>query len=223
LATLLDYIQLTHLFFRIGHPWVFREKDTGDLLCHYIPYKVIPTTEQVPTVDSDDPDVGVHQFSIVSVGQRPQKDERLICFVQDPVFPTDIETTQDASAWTFQEMLRMHYMHIDTVIKYLTNIVLHPAEPKYRQIRIAHKRFFEQVWSTAARGLFLASGFVEEGAHAELGSPGPLQRERVQDLSTLLFYIEKWKRIQDRPAASEQPTGADGYGRANFGRSGLNV
>lgn len=201
----------------IGHPWIFREKESGALLCHYIPYKVIPTTHQVPTVDKDEPEIGVHQFAILSLGQRKLTDEGVICSIADPAFPTHMETPQDAIAWTFQEMSRCEYPYIDTVAKYLTNIVLHPSESKYRQIRIAHRRFAQQVWNTSARGLFLAAGFVEEGAYAELGSNDGLPRGRVQDLSTLLFYLEKWKRIQDMPIG-QQPEGADGSGRANYGR-----
>jgi hypothetical protein len=200
----------------IGHPWIFREKESGALLCHCIPYKVIPTTHQVPTVNKDEPEIGIHQFAILSLGQRKVTDEGVICSIADPAFPTHMETPQDAIAWTFQEMSRCEYPYIDTVAKYLTNIVLHPADSKYRQIRIAHRRFAQQVWNTSARGLFLAAGFVEEGPYAELGSNDGLPRGRVQDLSTLLFYLEKWKRIQDMPLG-QQPEGADGSGRANYG------
>lgn len=207
----------------IGHPWVFREEESGKLLCHYIPYKVIANTEQVPTVDDDDAEVGVQEFTIVSLGQRQHlADEGEICFIEDNVFPTAMETSQEAAAWTFQEMSRIKYLYIDTVTKYLTNVVLHPADTKYRQIRIANPTFFQQVWSSPARGLLLAAGFVEEGAHAELGSAASLPRERVQEISTLLFYIEKWKHSEEHvPINGEQPTGADGYGRANFGRPGM--
>jgi hypothetical protein len=207
----------------IGHPWVFREENSGNLLCHYIPYRIIPTTEQVPTIDPDDPDMGVHQFSIVSLGQRQVTDEGAICHILDPVFPTVIESTRDAAAWTFQQLARANYMYIDTVQKYLSNVVLHPHEVKYRQIRIAQRRFSHEVWLTPARGLFLAAGFVEQGAYAELGSADTLPRERVQEISTLLFYIHKWKAIQGQGGLSErQPEGADGHGRAGFGRVGMN-
>jgi hypothetical protein len=206
----------------IGHPWSFREKDTGKLLCHYIPYKVIPNSHEVCTVDPEDPKVGIHRFAIVSLGQRPQvtfDDENIICAIADPVFPTRIETIRDAVAWTFQEMSRWHYQYLNTLTKYFTNIVMRPANCKYRQIRIAQTRFFKEVWNTPARGLFLAAGFVELGAYAELGNEQVLPREQVQELSTILFYMEKWKRIQDLPSVPTQPEGADGFGRANFGRS----
>lgn len=202
----------------IGHPWTFRDKESGAMLCHYIPYKIIPTTHQVPTVESEQPEIGIHRFAILSLGQRPQvNDDGLICWIADPAYPTIIETSQDAAAWSFQEMSRRDYPYIDSLTKYLTNIVLHPADTKYRQIRIAHKRFSQHIWNTPARGLFFAAGFVEANGYAELGSMESLPRARVQELSTILFYLEKWKRIQDSPVA-RQPDGADGQGRANYGR-----
>ncbi|KAI2506252.1 hypothetical protein MHU86_8187 [Fragilaria crotonensis] len=202
----------------IGHPWTFRDKESGAMLCHYIPYKIIPTTHQVLTVDSDEPEIGIHRFAILSLGQRPQiDDDGLICWIADPAFPTIIETTQDAAAWSFQEMSRRDYPYIDSLTKYLTNIVLHPSDTKFRQIRIAHKRFSQHIWNTPARGLFFAAGFVETNGYAELGSMESLPRARVQELSTILFYLEKWKRIQDSPL-TRQPVGADGQGRANYGR-----
>lgn len=201
----------------IGHPWTFRDKDTQALLCHYIPYKIIPTTHQVPTVDSEEPELGIHQFAILSLGQRRYSHEHAICCIADPAFPTVIETAQDAAAWSFQEMARLNYGYMDTINKYFTNIVRNPAETKYRQIRIAHVRFQQQIWNTPARGLFLAAGFVEEGAYAELGcAQDTLSRDRVQELSTLLFYMERWKKIMEMPLEQNQPEGADGHGRANF-------
>jgi PUB domain len=206
----------------IGHPWTFREKDTGKLLCHYIPYKVIATSHEVPTIDPEDPTVGMHRFAIVSLGQRPQvtfDDEHVICAIADPVFPTRIETIRDAAAWSFQEMSRRNYPSLETLVKYFTNIVMRPANIKYRQIRIAQTRFFNEVWNTPARGLLLAAGFVENGAYVEMGNDQSLPRERVQELSTMLFYMEKWKRIQDLPpSVHSQPEGADGFGRANYSR-----
>lgn len=204
----------------IGHPWKFRDKDSRAMLCHYIPYKIIPTTHQVPTVDPEEPDIGIHRFAILSLGQRPQLDDDggAICCIVDPVFPTTIETLQDAAGWSFQEMSRLNYPYVDSLTKYLTNIVLHPGDTKYRQIRVAHKRFSQHIWNTPARGIFLAAGFVEANGNAELGSSmESLPRARVQELSTILFYLEKWKRIQDSPVV-RQPEGADGLGRANYGR-----
>jgi hypothetical protein len=201
----------------IGHPWTFRYQDTGELLLHFIPFRVIPTTEAVPTTNPDDPEVGIHAFTI----QRPITDTDL-CAIHDAVFPCNVRTTttQSAVAWSFQHMTRLDYPYGETLTKYLTNIVRHPGEPKYRQIRTAGKVFSQQVWNTAARGLLLAAGFAEQGPFVELGSMDPLPRERVQELSTLLFYLEQWRRVRDQATPYVQPTGADGGGRANFGRAG---
>lgn len=206
----------------IGHPWTFRLKETGELVLHYIPYRVIPSIPDVPTVDDDEPETGVHRFAIT----RPNTDdETYICSIDDQVCPIEITTPQDAAAWSFHEMSRKNYLYTDTLKKYFTNIVLHPAETKYRQIRIANPRFFQQVWNTPARGLLLAAGFVEQGAYAELGCAQPLSRERVQEVSTLLYYMERWHEMQDSGAVvgGQQPEGADGFGRANYGRPGLNL
>jgi len=211
-----DFLQTTW----IGHPWVFREMETGRLLCHYIPYRIIPNTREMPTIDNDDNEKGVHRFTIYSLGH--QLSEGCICHIYDPVFPVLMKTPQDGAIWAFQEMSRAQYLYVNTLIKYLTNIVMHPEEMKYRQIRIANPRFREQIWNTPARGLLLAAGFVEHGSFAELGSSQTLPRDRVQDISSLLFEVEKWKTAQEKSSIQvDQPKGADGFGRANFGRPGL--
>ena len=200
----------------IGHPWTFRFKDTNELVLHFIPYRVIPTTDTVPTTSPEEPDVGIHAFTL----HRPKNQED-VCCIQDPVFPMDMHVPQQAVAWSFQHMSRHEYMYSETLMKYLTNVVRYPKESKYRQIRTAGKIFYNQVWNTPGRGLLLAAGFVEEGAYAELGSMNPLPRDRVQELSTLLFYLEQWRRTQEQQTVPNvQPTGADGGGRANFGRAG---
>ena len=199
----------------IGHPWTFRFKDTSEMVLHFIPYRVIPTTDAIPTTNPEDPDVGIHAFTL----HRP-KNQKDLCSIQDPVFPMDMQIPQQAVAWSFQHMSRHEYMYSETLMKYLTNIVRHPKEAKYRQIRTAGKTFYNQVWNTPARGLLLAAGFVQEGAYAELGSMNPLPRDRVQELSTLMFYLEQWRRKQQQMIPNDQPTGADGGGRANFGRAG---
>uniref|UniRef100_A0A7S1VQI1 PUB domain-containing protein n=1 Tax=Grammatophora oceanica TaxID=210454 RepID=A0A7S1VQI1_9STRA len=207
----------------IGHPFVFRAKETGQLLLHYIPYRVIPTTPQVPTHDENDETLGVHRFSLKrNIHQKFNQ----VCLIDDPIFPTHIDTVQQAAAFSFQHMSRMNYACANTCLKYLTNILRHPSERKYRKIRTANKKFYAEVWNTAARGLFLAAGFKEEGAFLELGTNDPLPSHRVQDVSSLVFYLEKWKEEEERnlaraPASGQQqPDGADGYGRAGFGHAG---
>jgi hypothetical protein len=108
--------------------------------------------------------------------------------------------------------------------KYLTNIVMHPDKATYRKIRIANQKFFHSIWQTAARGLLLAAGFVEQNAYAELGTADPLPGNRVQDVSLVLFRLEQVATAKDNnilsTTSNQQPQGADGTGRAGFGRAG---
>jgi len=204
----------------IGHPWTFRAV-SGEVLLHYIPYRVIPTTKQIPTTDPNDSSVGLHQFVIGRPAWGPYS-----CSVSDPVLPHPPEKALDtpvkAAQWTLQHMTRMGYNGGEVLAKYLTNIVAHPDNPKYRQIRTAQAKFNEAVWNTAARGLLLAVGFVEREAYAELGTMSKLSRERVRDLSTALFALEQWRMEQGETTVydQDQPEGADGYGRGGFGRAG---
>lgn len=205
----------------IGHPWTFRTVD-GEVLLHYVPYRVIPTTKQVPTTDPNDASVGLHQFVIGRPSWGPYS-----CSVSDPVLPHPPEKALDtpvkAAQWTLQHMTRTGYLGGEILAKYLTNIVAHPENPKYRQIRIAQAKFNSAVWNTAARGLLLACGFVEREAFCELGTMSKLSRERVRDLSTLLFALEQWRMEQGETTVYDQPEGADGYGRGGFGRvDGMN-
>jgi hypothetical protein len=112
---------------------------------------------------------------------------------------------------------------VDTLFKYLTNIVKSPEQVKYRQIRIRSPTF-APIWQSPMRGLLLAVGFVEEQAYAELGCDQPLPRERIQDLALLTYLLTEWKRKECLQSNSnhqiEQPEGADGWGRAGFGRAG---
>jgi len=211
----------------IGHPWIFRYKNTGELVLHFVPHKIAPTTEEVPTISPNDSEIGIHRFSITS--PRPSSyDSTSIdetCGVLDPVFPVHFANPTEAVTWSLHHMTRMNFMSINLLQKYLTNIMLHPEEKKYRQIRIANATFFRDIWNTAARGLLLAAGFVECGAYAELGSEGTLPHDRVQELSMILMRLEQWKgkREQEGSLGLNQPLGAtDGFGRANFGRSGMN-
>jgi hypothetical protein len=199
----------------IGHPWTFRSTG-GELLLHYVPHRIIPTTLKVPTVDPNDQYAGIHQFVI----GRPES--VWSCSVHDPVLPhrpeLGLSTPVKAAEWTFQHMSRTGYLGGDLLTRYLTNIVFHPDKPKYRQIRTAQARFYQGVWNTAALGLLLACGFVEREAYAELGTMEPLSRERVRDVSLLLFSLEQWKK--EEHGVQDQPQGADGFGRAGYGRAG---
>ena len=202
----------------IDHPWVFRERDTDKVLLHYIPYRVIPTTDAQPTTDPADPSVGLQRFTIKPPGFGPWT-----CTIDDPVLPAmaqqDLTNQSDAIAWTLLHCQRMDYLGWNTLKKYLSKIVQQPEETKYRQIRQANPNFFHNVWNTPARGLLLAVGFVEHEGYVELGCSQRLSRQRVQDVSQLLFQVERWHDYYG-DNTGEQPLGADGYGRPGFGRAG---
>ena len=160
----------------IDHPWIFCAKDeaTGEerILLHYIPYRVIPTTAQAPTVDSDDdnnnePDskkTGLHQFLVVA----SSADSIYSCAVDDAVLPHPaaeyIPTPHKAAEFALLHCLRMNYGGWFILKKHLRMIVQHPDKPQYRQIRTANRTFAESVWNTPAMGVLLAAGFVEHVA-----------------------------------------------------------
>jgi len=73
--------------------------------------------------------------------------------------------------------------------------------------------------------------YREQHAFCELGTAQPLRSERVQDVSLVLFRLEQcvtqlqqqqeqFNNSANRPSQQQQPQGADGSGRAGFGRAG---
>ncbi|CAN0405690.1 unnamed protein product, partial [Hapterophycus canaliculatus] len=49
-------------------------------------------------------------------------------------------------------------------IKYLSNILKHPDDPKYRTLKISNRKFYSEVWlNSGMRGVFLALGFKKNG------------------------------------------------------------
>merc|ERR1711918_315165 len=100
-----------------------------------------------------------------------------LCQIDDPVLPHPselIDTPAKAVDWTLTHMERclqdLVISTVETLKTYLANIVAHPNEIRYRQLRTAQRRFEREIWSTPARGILLAAGFVERGAFLELGS-----------------------------------------------------
>jgi hypothetical protein len=218
----------------IEHPWVFRLSETNELLLHYIPERVIQHLDEAPTCDENDPSIGVQTFTIRSPTADAARDHH-ICSIIDPILPHPashhFHNPDMAHSWTLLHMKRQDYFTFhpgaQLLTKYLTNIAMHPDKANYRKIRIANKNFFQSIWQTAARGLLLAAGFVEQNAYAEFGTADPLPSIRVQDISLVLFRIEQVKtqleqqaRRSNASALHRQPEGADGYGRAGFGRAG---
>merc|ERR1711935_1176414 len=80
----------------------------------------------------------------------------------------------------------------NTLQKYLSNILNHPENWKYRNLRIAANRF-SPIWGSLLRGLLLAVGFVEDRGFCRLGrSDSPLPNDRIQDVSRVSFLLAEW-------------------------------
>lgn len=215
----------------IDHPWVFEGLDAQDCptpYLYYVPYRVIPTLPEAPTVNPDDPDTGLHRFSIVPA----KSSSPYYCGVQDTILPFPAETYFTTPllgiTWTLIHMSRVSWPWkdptMDLIQKYLTNIINAPETTKYRQLRISSPKF-GPIWNSPLKGLLLAVGFVQVQGFAELGcADKPLARERIQDLALLSYLIAQWRdKEKKRIEQHQQPEGADGYGRAGFGRmTGMN-
>jgi hypothetical protein len=200
----------------IDHPWVFRQQ-SGELLLYYVPYRVIPTCEMVPTVDPDDT-VGIHHFSIA-----PPFDTLYACLIQDPVlpFPAQQDLTMPAAAlqWALIHCTRMGFRDWELLMQCGTKIIQQPNESKYRSLRQSNPQFGTRLWNTTARGVLLAGGFYENAGYVQFGAHHPLGRDEVQELSLWVWTIQKWiDQLSDSVLA--QPIGADGFGRAGYGRAG---
>jgi len=219
----------------LEHPWVFRLSNTNELLLHYIPERVIPHLDEAPTVEDGNSMVGMQRIFIRRPTQQAERDYH-ICSIVDTIMPHParhhFHNPDQAHTWTLLQMKRMNYFDSNPgatlLIKYLTNIAMHPDKPHYRQIRIANKKFYSSIWQTPARGLLLAAGFAEQHANAELGTDAPLPGNRVQDVSLVLFRLQQYliqlEQEGSATAVSRQPAGADGSGRAGFGQAGsMNV
>ncbi|CAM9324801.1 unnamed protein product [Discosporangium mesarthrocarpum] len=57
---------------------------------------------------------------------------------------------------------------------YLTNLLKHPEDPKYRTLKKSNRKFYTEVWlNSGMRGLFLALGFRHgENGVVSMGLPG---------------------------------------------------
>lgn len=208
----------------IGHPWTFRAPG-GKVLLHFVPFRVIQNTARMNTTNRYNE--GLQRFSILPPSYEGQK-ENFICDVEDPIFSfpsTKFKSQQKAFDWSCSHMERERSSP-RAVLKYLKNVLKNPDNPKYRQIRTANKTFWNEVWITAARGMLHALGFEENGAYVEMGSEeGALPAERIKQISSAVSALEALLHDIEGvngSTATEQPEGADGFGRAGFGRLGMN-
>lgn len=202
--------------------WVFEDAFDQQPYLYYVPYRTIPTLPSAPTLCPDD-ETGQHKFSLV-----PSKlNDEFLIGIQDDVMPhpgiTRFHQPLEGITWTLTHMSRLMIPEdpaVDTLQKYLKNIMEHPETVKYRQLRVASKAF-APIWQSPMRGLLHAVGFVEVGAYAELGCHDfPLSRERVQEVALLSYLLTQW-RFKPTAGSLSQPEGAvDGFGRAGYGRAG---
>lgn len=148
----------------------------------------------------------------------------LTCDIRDDVLPhppQSIKYIDEALNWSYRQMER-DGTNPRTIIKYLYNVVYNPSDPKYRQIRTANKIFWQEIWCNAGRGVLHALGFQEIEAYAEMGPAiGTLSSERMKQVSRVISDLENLLAGLEG-TGTQQPEGADGYGRAGFGRVGMN-
>jgi len=206
----------------VGHPWTFRAQG-GQVLLHYVPYRIIPTTDKAVTVTRNGD--AIHRFTILSPSYSSTRQE-LACDVMDPIFPfpaTKHKSVDRSLEWCYRQMER-DGTNPRTVLKYLCNIARHPSEAKYRQIRTANRKFWNDVWCNAGRGVLHALGFQEINGRIEMGpAAGSLSADRVKQVVGAIRDLERLlEQMEGSETPHEQPEGADGYGRAGFGRIGMN-
>jgi len=230
----------------IDHPWVFENASDSTPLLYYVPYRVIPTLPgRASTTSSDDGTIGLHKFKLIPSSSSSSTDSTVDPFyigIQDDIMPFPAtkyflhQPPLYGINWTLIHMSRYFSTNqgdllvsfVDTLQKYLSNIINHPETVKYRQIRIASLKF-NNLWNTPTlRGLLLCIGFVERGPYVELGNchnDEPLSSDRIQDIALVSYKLNEWKVTNTNLSLSQQqqqqPMGAlDGYGRAGYGRAG---
>lgn len=187
----------------VGHPWVFRNSE-GRALVFYVPYRVIPKI--MSDDDSESDHVGSQSFAITV--SKLETDFR--CSINDDVFPLHLTSIPKAVQFSCEQMERENASP-GLLLKYLYKIALHPGDKKYRQIRIANKFFWSNIWITGGRGVLHALGFVEMGPYLEMGpNEGSLGGDRIKQLSEAIVTLEELQRNMEDPGKPGviQPLGA---------------
>ena len=239
---------------------MFEKADTATPLLYYVPYRVIPTVSNAVTIDATDGNGhGMHRFALIDGGGSSHGRYDTDPNATEPEYHIGIDDTilpypaaqyfradkpLEGVVWTLTHMSRylavsssseLLFSYIDTLQKYLSNMMQHPDNLKYRHLRIASPKF-QPLWQSPIKGLFLASGFLEVEGYVVYGllddssaSTSMLSSERIQDLALLSYLVNEWKLKHTTQSSStatgtpspQQPPGAsDGYGRAGFGRAG---
>jgi hypothetical protein len=116
-------------------------------MMYSIPYQVIPTLPNTPTMPPRNPEIGPHKFAICdptpptttfTTAPSPyyvSVQDNILPFSAGPNFTTPLQ----GITWTLYHMLRLmttmpvenDYSRIKLLQKYLANIVQHPDVPKY--------------------------------------------------------------------------------------------
>ena len=229
----------------IGHPWTFRTGDGDEgVVLKYVPFRVIPSIGGMEPVRDEE---GLQRFAIRDVpednvsrvdGQSPA------CVVEDVVLPEPpllhmfdyedpsrralslIEMNQ-AILWSTHQIRREDAIYrgkgvatAKMLLKLLQNICLHPEDSKYRRLRISNRRISETIYNTGGRGVLLALGFEEAYGYLECGGQ-VLSYDRIHHISNAMLVVrDALSSMEGGDINSIQPTGADGFGRANFGYAG---
>ncbi len=215
--------------------WVFQDATTKTPYLYFVPYKVIPTTPEHPTIGSNGR-TGLFRFSIVEATHHEH-----FVGVSDAILPLPGTLDQPLKAihWTLAHLDRWEVLvgntstttftqNAETLQKYLVHILNHPQVVKYRHLRIASHRF-GPLWNSPIRGLLLAVGFVEDKGYARLGTGEEdisLPSHKIQDVALLSYLVSRHEqnrnnRNPNNLSNAQQPAGAmNGFGRAGFGRAG---
>lgn len=210
------WIHITYLY----HPFIICRIDNLDninnideqtMILHYIPYRIIPNVlPEAPTMNPNN-NISIHQFALIptpSYTNNIHDYNDYYCWIHDPILPYSSKETfitpRDAIGFALLHSYRMQYIHWNTIMKYITKIVMNPNQHNiiYRIIKISNSTFMKCIWNyTCIRGIFYAIGFIENNnGYLQIGtsSTDSLSRERIQDLSQLLLAFELWQKRQQQ-------------------------
>uniref|UniRef100_A0A7S2XMR4 PUB domain-containing protein n=1 Tax=Attheya septentrionalis TaxID=420275 RepID=A0A7S2XMR4_9STRA len=221
----------------IGHPWTFRFTHDDTVVCHYVPFRLIPNTRSQCTITDDNAEgnergntspTGVQSFSFLPPRRRETNSSGKACDIVDRIFPVDpvvsIKSVSQAIQWSLDQIDRDNDVEgARMLLKYLKNILLCPENSKRRKLRVSNVNV-SRIWNIAGgRALLLALGFINAGPFIYLGEEeNVMSKDRLDQLRHTIQSLETWQIRQEQQIEQvPQPEGAlDGYGRAGYGRAG---